>query len=197
MDYNIRQSKYARDHSIFVDVANLDPGFHVHAISNLRLAEYWDLRFLPGISFGDRLLEFTDSSGAIMTPDNKPYKIEASYLEFPLLIKYKSKRLNNFRPYLIGGANVRVDLASKKQYDPIDQLIMIKPVDYYYEIGMGVDFYLTYFKFSIEVKYSAGLRNIFSTTNRKGEPPPGDIAVFTKAIDRITSSLVMISFHFE
>ena len=143
------------------------------------------------------MLEFTDSSGAIMTPDQKPYKIEASYLEFPLLLKYKSKRLNNFRPYLISGGNVRVDLATKKQYDPVDQLIMIKPVDYYYEIGMGADFYLTYFKFSVEIKYSVGLRNIFSSTNRKGEAPPENIAVFTDAIDRITSSLVMISFHFE
>jgi len=97
----------------------------------------------------------------------------------------------------MGGGNVRVDLATKKEYDVRDQLIMIRPFDIYYELGFGIDFYLTYFKFGIEIKYSHGLRNIFTNTNPKGEAPSSEIAYFTNAIDRINSSLWMISFHFE
>ncbi|MBN2349948.1 MAG: PorT family protein [Bacteroidales bacterium] len=197
MDYTIRQSQYAKDHSIYAEIADLQPGFHVHAISNLRLAEYLDLRFLPGISFGDRLLHYVDENGDLLFDDGKPYKTESSYLEFPLLLKYKAKRVNNLSPFIISGINTRVDLAAKKEYDARDQLIMIKPLDFYYEIGIGFDFYLVYFKFSTEIKYSAGLRNIFSPTDFNGGLPPNEIAPFSDAIDKIYSSLVMISFHFE
>ncbi len=197
MDYTIRQSRFAEDNGIFVDVAELQPGFHVHAVSNLRIAEYFDLRFLPGISFGDRYLHFIDEEGELIYDDKKPYKVESSYLEFPLLVKYKSKRINNYRPFLISGINTRIDLATKREYDPRDQLIMIKPVDYFYELGVGCDFYLLYFKFSIELKYSMGMKNIFSPESPSGNPPPQEIAQYSSVIDRINSSMFMVSFHFE
>ena len=49
--------------------------------------------------------------------------IESIFLEAPLLVKYKSKRLNNHRPYVIGGVNYRFDMLGK-EYNP---LIVGKP----------------------------------------------------------------------
>ena len=41
---------------IRADLAKLVPGFSVGIVTNLRLANYFDLRFLPGMSFGERRL---------------------------------------------------------------------------------------------------------------------------------------------
>jgi hypothetical protein len=99
-------------------------------------------------------------------------------------------------PYLLGGVNIRYDLAIKKEYDLKEQLIMLGPLDVYTEIGGGFDFYLTYFKFGIELKYSLGLTNVFRSTNPSGERPV-DFPEYTDMIDNLRSSIFQISFHFE
>jgi hypothetical protein len=194
MDYKITQNEYARTNGIIADVKTLSPGINIHAIANLRLADNFDLRALPGISFGERMVSYSDFNGNLLN-DGKEYKSNSAYIEMPLLLKYKSVRLNNFRPYLIGGGNFRYDLAAKSVYGP-DQLILIKPSDIYGEIGFGMDFYLVYFKFAMEIKYSVGLTNILLRTNSNGELPQ-DVALYTECIDKINSHIVIVSFHFE
>jgi hypothetical protein len=198
MDYKITHSSYAMQNGIFVDVKNLSPGINIHAIANLRLAEYFDLRALPGISFGERLISFSDlkNKDQLIYNNGTEYKSNSAYIEMPLLLKYKSKRLNNFRPYLIGGGNCRYDLSVKSAYDYNDQLLLIKPFDVYGEIGFGIDFYLVYFKFATEIKYSIGLTNILRRNDSSGQIPQ-EMAVFTNSIDKINSHIVILSFHFE
>ncbi len=198
MDYRIIHSEDAISEHVYVGLDQIIPGINIHAIANLRLAEYFDLRSLPGISFGERYMYFKNTRPGDTSTfyEFKNYKVESSYLEWPFLLKYKSKRLNNFRPYLIGGANLRYDLAIKREYDIEEQLIMIKPLDIYGEIGFGMDFYLTYFKFATEIKYSFGFTNILRTEDRHGELPP-DFEKYTRVIDKLTSHMVIISFHFE
>jgi hypothetical protein len=196
MDYRIEHTQLAALEGIYIGLKDLAPGINIHAIANLRLAENFDLRALPGISFGERFMYFIGNSDTVNYPPGSNYKAESSYLEFPLLLKYKSKRLNNFRPYLIAGGNVRYDLAVKKEYDMEDQLIMINPFDVYGEIGFGMDFYLTYFKFGTEIKYSFGLSNILRGSDRNGDLPP-EVEEYTTALKSITSHMVVISFHFE
>lgn len=202
MDFKVKQSQLAVDNNVYVGVAEVTPGINIHAITNLRLAENFDLRALPGISFNDRYLHYSyirNLDSAIYTNERgekAAYKIESAYLELPVHFKYKSKRLNNFRPYLIGGANYRYDLAIKGEYDPYEQAIMLKRGDIYAELGYGMDFYLTYFKLGVEIKYSLGLTNILETQDRNG-PPTESLALYTDYIDRITSHIVVVSFHFE
>jgi len=207
MDFNIRSSQMAVDSGIYTEVSNLSTGFHVHALSNFRLADNFDLRFTPGISFGGvREIKFVlrDTSSHILNPADSPVKIESNFLEFPILIKYKSKRLNNFRPYLIGGLNTRIDLAATKKTwgrsKKENNLILLKPLDFYYEIGTGMDFYFKDFKFAVEFKYSVGMRNVLRTSMKKhGEiitPDPED-AIYTKSIDKLFSRMFMITLHFE
>jgi len=197
MDYRIEHSQLAIQQRVLVGLREIVPGIDIHAIANLRLSEYFDLRALPGISFGERHMYFRD-----LTEDAEPfyvhskYKVESSYLEFPLLLKYKSLRLNNFRPYLIGGGNLRYDLAVKGEYDLEEQLIMVNPFGYYGEIGLGMDFYLTYFKFGMELKYSFGLTNIMRREDIHGNLPV-EFSKYTEVIDRLTSHIVILSFHFE
>lgn len=195
MNYQISQSEMAIDSNFFVGLKEIKPGINIQAIANLRLGKYFDLRCLPGISFGERQLYFFNDKNELMY-EGRPYQTESSFLELPLLIKYKAERLNNFRPYLLAGANVRYDLAIKKEYDYKEQLIMFTPIDYYGEIGGGFDFYLTYFKLGIELKYSQGLRNVFRDSNPKGERPT-QFPEFSGIIDQMRSSMFIISFHFE
>jgi len=207
MDFNVRNSQAAIDSGVYTEVSTLRPGFHVHAISNLRMGKFFDLRFTPGIAFGGiRELTYTFPAGQLTSidPADLPVKVESNFLEFPLLLKYKSVRLNNFRPYLVGGANTRVDLAAAKKTwgrsRKENNLVLLKPLDLYYEIGVGLDFYLQYFKFAVELKYSVGVVNVLRTSySKRGETiyPPADDAVFTDMIDKLNSRMFLISFHFE
>ena len=58
------------------------------------------------------------------------------FLNFHFLLKYKGDRMNNVRPYVIGGLNYRYDLAGKKEFDDAKPIYLrIKRPDLYYELG--------------------------------------------------------------
>jgi hypothetical protein len=171
--------------SLIADVSKPEMGFHIQVVSNYRLGDYFDLRFLPGVTFGQRQLNFYKNNQLV---SNK-HKLESNFLEFPLLLKYKAKRFNNFRPYIITGGNVRYDLA--KTFSEDDGVyIDLKNLDIYYEAGTGIDLYMPYFKMSIELKISYGLLN---DIKRRSTTHPE----FQNAIDKLNSKIWMLSFHFE
>ena len=177
--------QYYKKDSLLGSISNPNLGFQIQIVTNLRLGEYFDMRFLPGIAFGERDLNFFRNG----VPVGNAQQIESNFLEFPLLLKYKAKRLKNIRPYILTGANCRVDLA-KSYNEEQGVYIQLKKFDYYYEAGTGIDFYLEYFKFSTEIKYSLGLRNLID--QRTSNQPQ-----FENSIDKLRSSMVMISFCFE
>ena len=185
---------------VYADVSSLQPGFQVTVVSDLRLSQNWNLRFLPGISFGQRDLYFyEDPRDQENTPNFKdPLHIEsigAGFLEFPLLFKYRSDRVNNYRPYLVGGLNFRYDMVAKKRGntydDDVNEYVKFIPGDIYLEFGFGVDNYLKYFKFAPEIKVAMGLRNIIDDFPRPGYEE------YTKSISSARSFIVMLNFHFE
>jgi hypothetical protein len=172
--------------TLVADVSRPSLGFHIQVVSNYRLGNYFDLRFLPGVAFGQRQLNFFDNHNKLISDK---HKLESNFLEFPLLLKYKAKRLDNFRPYLITGGNVRYDLA--KTFNQDDGVyIDLKNFDVYYEAGTGVDLYLSYFKLSIELKISYGLLNVI---NKRSTSNPE----FQNSIEKLNSKIWLLSFHFE
>ncbi len=97
-------------------------------------------------------------------------------------------RINNYRPYLIVGINPKIDLAAQKKIKEEEMpKIRLNNLDVAWEVGTGIDFYLPYFKFSTELKYSAGLRNMVV--------PDG--TQFTSSIKKMNSNIWTISLHFE
>ena len=189
MDFNITPAKSALSpDSLYPEVSILNPGINIQIVTNLHAAKYLDVRFLPGVSFGQRVIRYY-KNGVIY---NDQQKLESSFLEFPLLLKFKGDRLNNVRPYVIGGLNFRYDLAAKKEFDEDKQVyIRLKRPDLYYEVGGGLDFYLTYFKLSIELKMSSGISDVLVK-----EPYPTHPEYYN-AIDKIKSQIWVLSFHFE
>ena len=172
------------------EVVSLKPGINIQIVMDYRPATYFDLRFLPGVSFGQRNLNFYDEDGVLI---NDKQQLESSFLEFPLLIKTKGMRLNNSRPYLIGGINFMYDLAAKKEYDEQSAVYMrLRKADLYYEVGAGIDFYLPYFKLTIEAKMSNGLRDVLV----HDEPHPFH-PQYVNSIESLKSQIWTLSFHFE
>jgi hypothetical protein len=189
MDFNITPSKaHMNADSLYPDVSVLNPGINIQIVSDLKPGRYFDIRFLPGVSFGQRGIMYYKNKVLV----NKQQRLESSFVEFPLLLKFKGDRLNNVRPYLIGGLNYRYDLAGKKQYDEEKPVyIRVKRSDLYYEVGTGLDFYLPYFKFSVELKMSNGLRDILVHDPASGHPQ------YSNAIEKMRSQIWIVSFHFE
>ena len=115
-------------------------------------------------------------------------RIESTFLDFPILLKYRAERYGNFRPYIVGGGSARFDLAAQRKIAPEEKpKIRLKRFNPYYEIGIGADFFLEYFMFAVEVKGSFGAFN-----NVKY-----DDSEFTQIYDRLNSKMLIISFHFE
>jgi len=186
MDFKILMND---ESDLKAEVVAIKPGINIQIVTDFRPATYLDLRFLPGVSFGQRNINFYDSEGVQW---GETQVLESSFLEFPLLLKAKGMRLNNSRPYVIGGLNFRYDLAGKKEYDDERPVYLrLKRADLYYEVGAGIDFYLPYFKLTIEAKMSNGLRDVLVH-----EPAPG-YPDYANSISSLRSQMWVLSFHFE
>lgn len=172
--------------------SNSNWGFTIGIVSNLRLGQYFDLRFIPSLSFGERDLTYitntfySDKQSRI----EKRKPIQSTFVEFPLYIKYKSKRLNNIRSYLIGGPKYSIDLISdarRKEKTDGGQIVKLNRNDIYLDIGVGFDFYNEYFKLGTEIRMSYGLTNLIKKEDN----------IYTEGIDQLRSKIFTLSLTFE
>jgi len=188
MDFSIKPIEdYRPLDSLYVLESFPDWGFYIGIVSDLRVGEYFNLRFIPTLSFGDRNLEYLISYKDTIFY-NQVKRIESTLLEFPLLLKYKALRMTNTRAYVIGGFKYTLDLASKQEKRDDDEvLVKIRKNDFAYEVGVGFDFYFEYFKFATELKMSYGIRDLLVR----------DSNIFTDPISKLNSKVFQISFLFE
>ncbi len=195
MDFGFKRPDVTTsDTMLFADVSKPNPGFQVSIVSDLRMGDRFSLRFLPGITFGSRTLYYYDHNGSVSELISQQ-TLESNFLDFPLLIKYKSKRVNNYRPYFVGGVDFRYDMAARKEYDSESGIhVRLRPADFYIEGGFGIDFFLQYFKFAPEIKVSVGFRDVL--VHEPNGPGTGD-GTYVNSIERLQSYLVMLCFYFE
>ena len=171
-----------------IDVVN-QGGFNLGIVSELHLHKYFGIRFLPTLVFAQRNLnyQFIQADGEVETVERI---IESTYLDFPLLFKYRSARLNNFAAYVIAGAKYSIDLASNEDVrneDIAESIVKLRRNTTYAEVGVGTDFFLPYFKFAIELKMSYGLQNVLIRDNTELSNP----------VDRILPKMFFVTFLFE
>jgi hypothetical protein len=173
--------------------SNPTTGFVIGIVSNLRLNENFDLRFIPSLSFGEREMLYSfkifHGNPAIAENVGVTKKVQSTFVEFPLYVRYKGKRINNVRPYLLGGVKYTLDLASnsKKRDDTNNINVAVEKNDLYGEIGVGFDFYTAWFKFGTEVKMAYGFRDMLKY----------DHTIYTNGIGRLNSKIFQLSFSFE
>ncbi len=131
-------------------------GFHLGLVGDMRINEYLNLRFEPGVFFTTRNLRYDESyfDGMEFNDSDLLREVKSTYVHFPLLLKVSTKRINNFKPFIIGGVSMALNLSSNEE-NPDDnsagQFRMTKNT-YFYEIGFGIDLYLLYFKFTPSIR---------------------------------------------
>ena len=162
--------------------------FNVGLIGNLRINDYLDLRLEPGVIFTDRTLDFA----YISNESQRIREVRASYIHIPLLLKFSAKRVNNFKPFVMGGASVSHNLSSNEN-NPQDNSggqFRMKTQNYYYEVGFGVDLYLDYFKFTPSIRGVFGMGDELVRDNDPSSP-------WTSNIESIKTRGVFINFTFQ
>jgi hypothetical protein len=189
-DFHVRLDPQApfRDSLMVLDHLR-QAGFNLGIVASLNLNDNISLRFLPGLSFQERILQYQ-----FKKPDGKSIffqkPVESTYLEFPVLFKLRSDRINNFAAYMIGGGKMSIDMASQKDVDQtLDDEVVIKLAryDYSIEAGGGVDFFLQYFKFGIELKHAFGIPNLLLDDGTR----------FSTPIESLRSKTWVLTFTFE
>ncbi len=189
-DFFVRMDPRApfRD-SLMVLEHQVKPGFNLGIVASMNISPNTSLRFLPTLSFQERNLQyqFQEADGGEKY-FQKP--VESTYLEFPLLFKFRSDRINNFAVYLIGGGKVSIDMASQKDVNQAlddETVIKLQQYDYSADMGGGFDFFLPYFKFGIELKHSVGIPNLLINDETR----------FSSPIQSLRSKVWVLTFTFE
>ncbi|HTF81440.1 MAG TPA: porin family protein, partial [Cytophagales bacterium] len=112
--------------------------------------------------------------------------IEASFVEVPILLKYKSQRRGNFRMYIVGGAKAGISTSNKNKDQRPDKL-RLKSFDLAIDYGLGCDLYFPLFKFSPELRFSNGLIDMKAPDQNK----------YAKAVQNLRSKTITLVLNFE
>ena len=182
-DYSLHSSD-----SILVIEPKGQSGFNLGIIADIGIGGNVNLRFVPELAFSQRNLEYK-----VLYPNkNLPTtikKVESTFINLPLDIKFKSNRVGNYRMYVLAGGRYSIDLVSqaKVQTDNKEAIVKLKREDYGYEIGFGIDCYLELFKFSPEIKMFQGIPNLLAY----------DAAAYSTTIKSLRSRIFSLSFTFE
>lgn len=148
------QFNYEEDLKDMLVETNL--GFSVGLISNLRINDYLDLRFEPGLFISQRNIMYDPSyfNGLEFNDSDLLREVKSTYVHFPLLLKISTKRINNFKPFIVGGVSTSINLSSNEE-NPEDNSsgqFRTKRNVLFYELGFGIDFYNQWFKFSPSIR---------------------------------------------
>lgn len=163
-------------------------GFNMGIISDLKLQEYINLRFEPGLHVTKRDLyypNFSNSSDALR-------EVNSTYIHFPLLLKFSSLRTGNIRPYALGGISATLNLSSDSKLidDNYQQHFRVKSWTTNYELGFGIDLFSEYFIFSPSIRGVFGINDELIRDNDPNSPWTGNI-------ESLKTRAVFINFTFH
>lgn len=153
-------------HSI---MPTFSPGFDLGFLLTTRLHDQFNVLITPKVGFYEYRTEVQFYSGGTNQDPTQAelghsgFLTEETLVEFPLLLKYKSQRFNNTRMFFVAGINPRIRTKNQDEADEDD--IVLTGKDLALEMGMGFDLYFKYFKFSPEIRFSHGLKNLYRKDN--------------------------------
>lgn len=156
------------------------PGFSLGFIVNFRLHDHFDLRVLPTVGFYSRNIKYDFYNSA------ETQTIESTFMEIPLMLKYKSMRRTNSRIYVLGGFKAAIEAGAKKKQRKSSDL-RTNGFDFCLDMGVGMDLYYPLFKFSPELRFSHGLLNLLSN----------DPNVYSSSLSRLSSNTISLFLNFE
>lgn len=179
----IHTKQMAVNDSIRYFRSKIGPGFNLGIIANYQFHRYFDLRFIPTLSFSDKAIEYEDLNHNIQKKT-----LSSIYLDFPLQIRFKSDPIKDFRIYVIAGLRYDYDLASNVKSRKADDIIRLNRHDAAAEYGIGFMIYFPYFILSPEFKVSHGFINVHA-------PSPG--LIYSRVIERMYSRTFTFTINLE
>ncbi len=161
------------------------PGFNLGVVTNLKIGDYFDFRFLPTLSFAERNINYSKTSR--LRPVSQR-TVESVFVELPFQVRYKSAPYRDKRLFVIAGVKYGFDVASDSRSKQAETLVKIAPNDFSVEYGAGIQIFFPFFIFSPEFKVSQGIGNTLIFNGNLEE---------STVLEKILSRTFTISLHFE
>ena len=164
------------------------PGFQVGLVGNLNLNPWVSIRTEPGVFFTNRKLIFRN----LLTPKDSIREITSNYVQLPLSIKFNTIRYGNIRPYITGGIIFAHNLNSweDSNNDNAAGKFRMHTNVWMYEVGIGLEMYLFYFKFTPSIRGVFSLQDELVRDNDPNSP-------WTSHIEYMMTRGVYINLTFE
>ena len=173
-------------------VGKPSPGFGVGLVAMLRWGSFFELRFVPGLEFGERSIDYT-----ILTYSNHGQEefsttnksVVSTYINAPFHLRFKAVRIHNVRPHIYAGPAFKWDLSSqRKKNDNLNDIrLKMNKGDIALDVGVGFDFYTNWFKFGMQMEMSFGMNDILIHQDN----------IYAQSIESIHSKIFKIVFTFE
>jgi len=170
----------------FAEIPSYSPGFSVGIIADRYINEYFNIRAVPSLYFGEKQFTFREQASG----EEYKFNLKSNYLSLPVRVKFSAKRLNNYRPYMFAGGYASMEIGTKR-----GQAVRLNKTDYGVEFGFGCNFYLPLFKFCPEIKFSFGLADLINKD--KSDLTDRDMDKYRDAISSGKSRMISITFNFE
>ena len=167
-------------------------GFNIGLVIDYRLHDNINLRFEPGLSSNTKTITYNTIDPNEPSLAGNIRDISGTYVRLPLLLKFSTNRLHNMRAFVIGGLSYDYNFSSnqKNANDNLGGEFRMKTSNFSYEIGIGVDIYLYFFKFSPSIRGVFAINNEIVPDNVNGSP-------YTAPIDYFGTRGVFLNFTFE
>lgn len=178
---------------VTTDQSRWDPGINVGVLGEFRLHENFQLRVAPTMYFGARHIVFHD----LLSPDEsgRPAEVrqdmKSAYITTSVDLIFAAPRFNNHRPYVMAGLVPMINLTGKSSEN-----LKLKRTGLSFEVGMGCDLYLPFFKLRPELKFMYGIGNSLDT---KHPEQLSDKAMlkYAKSVSAARTKMIVLSFYFE
>lgn len=188
-DFSFTHNGYTTDsgEQWFVEQPSFSPGFCVNGLIDYRLGTYFNLRFTPGMYFGNRDVRMREyNSGAELRQN-----LKSALIVLPVDLKFSGLRYRNSRPYVTAGLMPTFNVTKKT-----GDYLRTKSTDFFLTCGFGCDFYLPYFKFNPEIKFCFGMGDVLEHDRPDISEEPDKLKI-TNSLKKAVSRMVVLTFYFE
>lgn len=164
----------------------VNPAFIVGLMGDMAITEHLNVRVTPMMRFQQRKIAFRSGE------EETEQKLKTTYLEIPLSLKIATRRINNYRPYLVTGVQAAFDMSHESKTP-----IVFNRLDFGLHIGLGCDFYLHYFKFAPELRFNLGLIDMLDHKRSDLKDEPIEMMHYTESLASARNISMSLIFWFE
>lgn len=162
-------------------------GFQIGGTASYAIHKHFTVKSGLNVALYERKVQYFLNPG--QNPAEQNYLRESTWLELPLLVKFKSERRGNHRVFLVGGLKMGIEANQRRLRTLGSSLMDTKLMDLSLEYGFGLDKHFEFFNFSPEIRFSHGLFNAFN--------PSASTALINPYQPRIFSHSVSLILNFE